>query len=108
MIQGKDVIYLFFGDVSKLLEWMKARRGRLRFAVYDLEKPPVRFIIFATTDAVPNRDLLILPVAPFPNRSLDLILAGTPKDSVDVITGSPRRRKDVERFARYFVFAPTT
>jgi len=46
LIQGKDVIYLFFGDVSKLLEWMKARRGTLTLCCLRPWEAPSAFHYF--------------------------------------------------------------
>jgi len=104
----KPIIYLFYGEISKLLRWIGRRHGKLHFAALDIEQPPVRFIIFSETTGADNRDLLVLPVAPVPNRFLTELLSDIPEVSVDVVAGTPQRRAELEKFIRWFVFAPVT
>jgi hypothetical protein len=108
LAEGRGIIYVFYGHLEKLVTWIKERKQRLKLTVCDLERPPVRFMIFAEHDGSPEGDLYVLPVAPIPNRFLEDLLSDVPEVPVDALVGSTDRRMDLERFFTWFVFAPVT
>ncbi len=105
ILKGRPVIYVFFGHYGKFVSWLQQKKNNLRYAVAELSRPPVRFIIFR--DNTDDLSTYILPVAPVIPQSLDTALNSI--QSVPMTLMCDATLKDsLDKFFVWYVFAPVT
>ena len=105
LINGRRVIYIFFGNHGKFLSWTKEREGHLAYAIAETQRPPVRFVLLR--DRRDGYSTYVLPIAPVRCAPIDDILS-----TIECVTLSEFADtdflNDLTKFFRWYVFAPVT